>query len=195
MIHNCEFPEYSNLDDQNDFRDPDNSKLSIFNGSENPDVAYMEREAFNYIHESGVPTHIYLRTNDIGNVDEVWEEESNPIYDKPIEVRGRFLPEAMSVALNKFGIDNNVKFDIHYSRAELLSLFGVRLVRSGDIIQIPYNTLVQTQNTEFIDGKMGLADHFRVISANDTGNFDFRWLYWTCHVELLTGNYTVRPTC
>lgn len=188
----CDFPEYSSLDQQADFRDPDNSQLSIFD-PDNPDIAFMEREAFNFIHESGAITKVYLRTNDLANIDDVWEEDNNPIYDQPIEVKGQFIPEKMSVALNKFGIENNSKFEINYSRAELLSLFGTRLIRSGDVVRIPYNTLVQTQNTEFIDGQLGLADKFRVISAADTGNFNYRWLYWTCTVELLTGNFTVRP--
>jgi len=187
-----EFPEYSSLDQQQDFRDPDASQISIFDPN-NPDIAFMEREAFNYIHESGAPTKIYLRTNDLGNVDEVWEEDNNPIYDLPITIKGQFVPEKMSMALNKFGVENNAQFEIHYSRAELFHTFNTRMIRSGDIIQIPYNTLIQTQNTEFIDGQLGLADKFRVISATDTGNFNYRWLYWSCTVELLTGNFTVRP--
>jgi len=188
-----DFQEYSSIDQQPDHRDPDKSLISIFDQN-NPDIAFMEREAFNHIHESGALTKVYLRTNDLGSVDDVWEEDANPIYDQPVNIKGQFVPEKMSVALNKFGIENNSKFEVNYSRAELLSLFGPRLIRSGDVIQIPHNTLIQTQNTEFIDGQLGLADKFRVISGADAGSFNYRWLYWVVYVELLTGNFTVRPS-
>lgn len=181
-----DMPEYSSIQQMPDYSDPDNNLTSMFD-PDNPEIANMEREAYNYIHQAGAPTEIYLRTSDLGAVDDVWEEDNNPIYDSPVPVKGQFVPEKMSTALVKFGVESNAKFDVHYSRAELLDLFGNRLIRSGDVIDIPHNTLVQTQNTEFVDGKFGLATKFRVLEARDTGNFNYRWLYWTCTVELLTG--------
>lgn len=186
--------EYSSIQNHPDFRTDDqifNSKLSIFD-NENPEVARMEREAFNYIQQAGAVTHIYLRTEDLGAVDEVWEEDNNPIYYPPVSIKGQFVPEKMSTALKKWGIESDAKFDINYSRAQLLDRFGKRMIRAGDVIQLPHNTLVQTQNTEFIDGQLGLADKFRVIDAHDTGNFNYRWLYWTVYCELLSGDITVR---
>lgn len=188
-------PEYSSLQSHADYRLDSqiyNSKLSIYN-DENPEIARMEREAFNYIQQSGAITYIYLRTEDLGKVDPVWEEDADPTYYSAVSVKGQFVPEKMSTALKKWGVDSDTKFEVNYSRAQLLSLFGDRLIRMGDVIQIPHNTLVQTQNTEFIDGQMGLADKFRIIDARDSGNFNYRWLYWTCTVELLTGDITVRP--
>lgn len=192
MTQDCEFPEYSNLDQSPDFSNADNSSLNVYD-PDNPEIAYMEREAYNYIQIAGAPTDIYLRTNDLAQVDEVWEEDNDPIYDPAVQIKGQFVPEEMSLALTKWGVDTKVQFEVHYSRAQLLDVFGNRLIRSGDVITIPHNTLIQTQNTEFIDGQLGLADKFRVIVGKDTGNFNYRWLYWTCTVELLTGNFTVRP--
>lgn len=189
---NNNMPEYSSLDQAQDFSNPDNELIAIFDPN-SPEIANMEREAYNYIQYAGAPTCVYLRTNDLGQVDDVWEEDSDPIYYPPVDVKGQFVPEKMSMALNKYGIESKSQFEVHYSRAQLLAIFGKRLIRGGDVIQIPHNTLVQTQNTEFLDGKLGLADKFRVISAQDSGNFNYRWLYWTCVVELLTGNFTVRP--
>jgi hypothetical protein len=187
-----EFPQYSSLDQTQDYTNAEDSKLSIFD-QDSPDIANMEREAFNYIQYSGAPTHIYLRTNDLLQVDDVWEEDSDPIYDCPVTIKGQFVPEKMSLALTKYGVDTKSQFEVHYSRAQLLSHFGNRLIRTGDVVGLPHNTLVQTQNTEFVNGQLGLANKFRVISATDTGNYNYRWLYWTCIVELLTGNFTVRP--
>lgn len=186
--------EYTSLDSFPSNRSEsqvDRSKANISN--QDQEIALMERHAFDYIFQSGIDSLIFLRSNDLGNVDAVWEEDNEPIYEQPVPTKGLFAPEKMTTALKKWGIESNTKFEIHYSRANLLDLFGKRLIRKGDVIRIPHNTLVQTQNTEFIDGEFGLADKFRVIDAMDTGNFNYRWLYWTCIVELLTGDITVRP--
>lgn len=168
------------------------NNVAIFDDT-NPEIARMEREALEYISISGADTKVYLRVNDLGSVDEVWEEDSQPLYQQFVPVRGQFSPEEMSLALNKWGYESNAKFNVNYSRANLLSLFGVRMIRVGDVIEIPHNTLTQTQNTEYLDGQIGLADKFRVLKATDTGNYNYRWLYWTCTVELLTGNISIRP--
>jgi hypothetical protein len=186
--------EYSSLDKfprSRSYADTENSKANISNQTN--EIALMEQQAFDYINQSGVETLIFSRVNDLGNVDPVWEEDSEPIYDQPVPIKGQFVPEEMSTALKKWGVESISKFKVNYSRAQLLDIFGKRLIRSGDVIRIPHNTLVQTQNTEFVDGEFGLADKFRVIDAFDAGNFNFRWLYWVCIVELLTADITVRP--
>lgn len=169
-----------------------NSKLAIYD-PDDPSIANMERQALQYIDHSGAETKIYIRTNDLGQIDDVWEENANPVYELPVPTKGQFAPEKMSAALNKWGYEANTNFEVNFSRANLLGLFGTRLIRKGDVIEIPHNTLVQTQNTEFVDGRLGCADKFRVLGARDTGNYNYRWLYWTCTVELLTGDITVRP--
>ena len=171
--------------------DRENSKANISN--QNADIAYMEKQAIDFIYESGLHTLVYLRVNDLGNVDVVWEEDNDPLYHQPVKVKGQFVPEQMVTSLKKWGVESETKFKINYSRAQLLNMLGTRLIRKGDVIKIDHNTLVQTQNTEFIDGEFGVADKFRVIDAFDTGNFNYRWLYWTCIVESLTGDITVRP--
>jgi hypothetical protein len=188
-------PEYSSIQNVPDHRSDQeklSSPLSIFDQN-NPEIANMERQALDYIHTSGAWTQVYLRSNALLEVDEVWEEDANPVYDLPKPFKGQFAPEPMSAALNKWGYEANTKFKINYSRAELLDALGNRLIRAGDVIAIPHNTLIQQQNTEFVDGPIGLADKFRVVGAQDIGNYNYRWLYWTCTVELLTGDITVRP--
>ena len=188
-----QLPEYSSIQDAPDYRsDGEKNSFSIYDQS-SPEIANMERQALDYIHSSGAITQVHLRTNELLGVDDVWEEDANPIYDLPKPFKGQFVPEPMSAALNKWGYEANAKFKINYSRAELLHELGNRLIRAGDVIIVPHNTLIQQQNTEFIDGNIGLANKFRVVGAQDTGNYNYRWLYWTCTVELLTGDITVRP--
>lgn len=195
-IHNFDFnQEFSSLDKAPDHRsedDQENSLIAVYDHS-NPDIANMEREVLNLVNDSGAWTSIYLRTNDLGQVDETWEEDANPLYMQPKKVKGLFQPDSVATALSKYGIDSKVAFKVNYSRAHLLAVFGPRLIRKGDVIQLPHNTLVQTQNTEFLDGKNNLIDKFRVTEATDTGNFNYRWMYWSCTVENVTGDITVRP--
>jgi hypothetical protein len=187
---------YSSLQNANDHRtdaQKDNSKVAVYDHS-NPEIANMEMEALNLVQDSGAPTLIYLRSDDTGQTDETYNETSNPIYLPPVLVKAMYKPESITLVKVKWGIDADAKFKIHYSRAYLLGLFGSRLIRNGDIISVPHNTLIQTQATEFLEGKINRLDKFRVVHAQDTGNFNFRWLYWTCDVEPLSGDIAIRPS-
>jgi hypothetical protein len=170
-----------------------NNKLAIFN-PDCPEIGNMEKQAYEYIQLSGAESLVYLRVNDLGVQDEVWEEESKVLYDMPVMVKGQFVPDPLRTSLKKWGVDTDAKFKINYSRAELITRFGVRLIRSGDVIEIPHGSLIQTQNTEYIDGLIGRADKFRVVNAYDAGNYNYStWLYWVCVIELLSGDISIRP--
>ncbi len=200
MNHHFEFDDelqqsYTSLQNAKDLRsdaDKTNSKLAIYDHS-NPEIANMEMEALNIINDSGAPTLVFRRTDDIGQTDETYNETPNPIYHQPDIIKGMFKPESVSIVKVKWGIDTDVKFKIHYSRAFLLGLYGSRLIRVGDVIAVPHNTLIQTQSTHFLEGKINRLDKFRVTHANDTGNYNYRWLYWTVDVEPLSGDISVRP--
>lgn len=195
-IHNFDDKQkYTSLDQATDFRslEEQTNNLSAIYDHENPDIANMEREALTIVNDAGAWLKIYHRTNDLGQVDEVWEEDANPLYLQPVPVKGMFTPDSVATALNKYGVETKVKFDVHFSRANLLYMFGDRLIRQGDVIEVPHNTLIQTQSTEFIGGKNSLIDKFLVNEAKDTGNFNYRWLYWTCTVSNITADITVRP--
>lgn len=168
------------------------SSLDIYD-HDNPDIANMEKEAAELIQKSGATTLIYLRANDMGAIDDTYDEISQAVFEKPLTIKGLFTPSNASIVKVKYGIDINLKFTISYSRALLLQDIGPRLIRTGDVVQVPHNTLIQTQATEFLDGKVNRLDKFRVISGSDTGNFNYRWLYWTINIEPVTGDITVRP--
>lgn len=187
---------YSSLQDAKDFRtdsEKATSKIAIYDHS-NPEIANMEMEALNLIQDAGAPTLVFRRTDDTGQTDDTYNETSNPTYIQPDLIKGLYKPESMSLAKVKWGIDVNVKMKINYSRAFLLGLYGSRLIRTGDVIAIPHNTLIQTQSTEYLEGKVNRLDKFRVTQGSDTGNFNYRWLYWTVDIEPLSGDIAIRPT-
>jgi len=68
------------------------------------------------------------------------------------------------------------KFDVTFSRAEVLGVIGDRLIRIGDIIIIPHNSLVLN------------AKRFRVLHVAEKGNYKYRWIYLNITVFLNDGN-------
>jgi hypothetical protein len=200
MNHRFDFDDelqqaYSSLQDAKDNRtdaEKNSSKIAIYDHS-NPEIANMEMEALNLVNDSGAPTMVFRRSDDTGQTDETYNETANPIYLPPDIIKGMFKPESVSLLKVKWGVDSDVKFKIHYSRAYLLGLYGSRLIRTGDVISVPHNTLIQTQSTEFLEGKINRLDKFRVTHATDTGNYNYRWLYWTVDVEPLSGDIAIRP--
>ena len=68
------------------------------------------------------------------------------------------------------------------------------MISEGDILLIPHNTMAVTQNTDLRDGPGNLIERFRVINGFDTGNFKYRWLYWSCLCENITGDPTIDVT-
>lgn len=187
--------KYSSLDQASDFRslEEQTNGLSAIYDHDNPDIANQEREIVSLVNDSGAWLKLFHRTSDLGQVDDVWEEDANPLYLPPVPVKGMFTPDSVATALTKYGIETKVGFEIHFSRANLLFLFGQRLIRKGDVIQVPHNTLIQTQSTEFLSGPQNQIDKFLVTEAKDTGNFNYRWMYWTCTVQNVAGDITVRP--
>ena len=186
---------YSSLQNAQDNRtdaEKSSSKIAVYDHT-NPEIANMEMEALNIIIDSGAPTLVYRRTDDTGQVNDTYNENPNPLYHPYDIIKGLFKPESISVSKVKWGVDSDVKIKMSYSRAYLLGLYGSRLIRIGDVIAVPHNTLIQTQSNEYLEGKVNRIDKFRVVHAYDTGNFNYRWLYWTCDLEPLSGDVAIRP--
>ena len=176
----------------NDFRscaEKEQSKLSVFN-YDNPDLAYAERTAEEIINLSGAVVFVHPRTNNEGNVDEVWDEDSDPTYENSIMLKAYFQPEAPGIELTKWGIDSEVKATIFFARAKILNTFGERMIRTGDLIEIPHNTLTPLQVAD-VGGIQNRMDRFRVLNATDDTNYRYRWYYWKCVLENITGSDTI----
>lgn len=178
MIYNFDKgQQYSNLDSTVDFRSDEfkmNSPMSMYNHN-NPDIAAAERLALEQLRISGAWVTVMIRTDD-NKFDKTWNEDADPTYYESHDFKALFAPPPPEVTLTKFGIDAPTKFEITFSRAELLEVYGKRLLRPGDIIVVPYNSLI-------IPGSKNGNMHTRITHAQDSGSFRFRWIYLKCNVE------------
>jgi hypothetical protein len=176
----------------NDFRscaEKELSKLSIYN-HDNPDLAYAERTAEELINLIGAIVFVHPRTENMGNADEVWDEDDDPTYENSTVLKAYFQPEAPNIELTKYGIDSPTKVTIFFARTKILNTFGERMVRTGDLIEVPHNTLTPLQVAD-IGGIQNRMDRFRVLNATDDTNYRYRWMYWKCVMENITGSDTI----
>lgn len=195
MIYNFDphqdFVSIDNLPDHRSEEERLNSLLSVYN-HQNPDIAYGERLAEEMINLSGAWITVFRRTKKDGHKDEIWEENADPTYRNGIKLKGRFAPQPAEVTLNKFGVDLENKTTIQFSRASVFKTFGKDMIAEGDILIVPHNTLTVVQSTDLRDGPLNRVDTYRVLKANDIGNFKYRWLYWACTVENVTGDKSIQ---
>lgn len=174
--------QYSNLDSSIDFRsdaDQLNPAHSQYN-HDSPDIAAAERLALESIRVSGAWVTVLPRTDD-NKYDKVWMEDTDPTYFVGVDFKAHFKPEPPEVVLTKFGHDAPNGISLVFSRAEVLSLLGERIIRNGDIIVVPYNSLVTR------------AEQYQVTHVADTGNFRFRWLYLTVDCVPLNRDESTKP--
>lgn len=174
--------QFSNLNQSTDFR-PDqykyDSPLSVYNHN-NPDIATAEKMVLENLRISGAWVTVLPRSED-NKFDKTWNEDSSPTYYTGYDFKAFFVPPPPEITLTKFGIDAPAKFDVTFSRAELLDVMGDRLIRPGDIIIIPHNSLAIK------------ATRFRIVHAADSGNYRYRWLYYIASVENLSKDETLSP--
>jgi len=138
----------------------------------------MATEACNV---SGAILNVHQRTNNAG-ADDVWDEDADPTYWAPIKIKGFFPPGAIEVALKLWGAEAPVPLDIYFSTQNLLHYFGKRILRIGDVIQVPFNAIGNIQ-----------PKYFRVVNVTPIGNYRYVWLYQKCTCQSLTGDITVQP--
>jgi len=165
-----------------DFRS-ENSKLNpqhaIYDHN-SPDIAQAEAYALESLRISGAWVTVIPRTED-NKFDKTWNEDTNPTYYEGYDFKAFFAPPAPETTLTKFGHDAANSFDLTFSRSELLGSIGERLLRNGDVIVIPHNSLIIK------------ASRFKVLHAQDSGNYKYRWLYITCTVENMNKDESLAP--
>jgi len=158
---------------------PLNPQQAVYNPN-NPDMAQAEKLALENTRISGAWVTVIPRTED-NKFNKTWNEDPDPTYYTGYDFKAFFVPPAPEVTLTKFGIDAPTKFDITFSRAEIMLVMGDRLFRSGDVMIIPHNSLVIN------------ATRFRVLHCSDSGNYKYRWLYLTCTVENMNKDESLAP--
>ena len=150
---------------------------------ESADVRYARMQADEIINISGAEVKIYVRTEN-ADFDEVWDEDADPTYWNPIqELKGYFKPQPLEAELKKWGAEVVNKTEVVFSHRQLHEKLENRMLRPGDVIQLPFNAATEAVNPK----------NYRVLNGTPSGNFRYNWLYFTCQVETLTADITVRP--
>jgi len=165
-----------------DFRSDDDktNPLGALYDHNSPDIAQAEAYALESLRITGAWVTVIPRTED-NKFDKTWNEDSDPTYYSGFDFKAFFAPPAPEITLTKFGIDGANKFEIIFSRSELLGSLGERLLRNGDVIIIPHNSLVLK------------ANRFKVLHSQDSGNYKYRWLYINCTVENMNKDESLAP--
>jgi len=154
------------------------SMLSVHNPDAN-DTKTVKKFADETINISGAMVDVYVRT-DNADYDNVWREDPNPTYWNPFKIKAFFKPEPLESELQSWGVDTSNTTAVVFSYNMLYEKLGERMLRPGDVLQLPYNS-------HYISPK-----NYRVTNATPVGNYRYNWLYFECRVETLTADVVVR---
>lgn len=183
-IHDFSFNEpISNLPSFVDLRSDEEIAHPTYSVQDydSPDIGMVVKMAEETINTSGAEVIVHARTNN-GDIDEDWDEDPNPTYENPVIVKGFFVPQPLEQELTKWGVDQVNPVEIVFFRNHVFSQWKNRLLRSGDIIELPYNSATSSP-----------PKYYRVDNAKETGNYRYMWLYVLCQCTLITGDPNIRP--
>lgn len=154
------------------------TKIAIHD-EDSADVRLARQLADEIIHVSGAEVRVYTRT-DNADFDRVWDEDADPLYWASVPMKAFFRPEPIQVELAEWGADTPNKTEIVFSHLQIFNQFGNRMLRVGDVVQLPYNAAAISPK------------NYRIINVTPSGNFRYIWLYLTCQAETLHADVTVR---
>jgi len=157
------------------------TQVAIYQPDSN-DLKQARKQADEIINVSGAEVKVYARTEN-NDYDPVWDSDPDPTYWNCVSLKAYFKPQPLEAELKKWGAEIINKTEIVFSHRHLYEEFGPRMLRTGDVIQIPYNAATTATAPK----------NYRVTNGSPTGNFRYNWLYFTCQVEVLTADVTVRP--
>jgi hypothetical protein len=166
---------------QNDV-ERESSSLSIYN-PDNPEIKTARSLADEMINVSGAEVKVYIRT-DNADFDAVWDEDPDPTYWNMVPMKAFFKPDAIQAELKEWGVETLNKTDVIFSHRQVYEKFKDRMLRPGDVLILPYNALNRQLS----------PSTYRIVNATPSGNFKYSWLYFTCTVESITQDITVKPT-
>ena len=145
------------------------------------DIALAARKARETINITGGWCDVFLRTDNADH-DTVWDEDPDPTYYQPIKLKAFYPPKPMELSMKPSGPDGAIKIEVIFAYSVLVERLGTRLIREGDVIQLPYNMVGETKPT-----------YFTVINASPSQNYRYNWLFFTCTVESTQADITVLP--
>lgn len=158
-----------------------NSPLALHD-PDSADVKLARLKAREMINISGAEVTVYTRTEN-ADFDSVWDEDPDPTYWAPFGLKGFFKPQPLEAELKQWGAEVINKTEIVFEHAQVNQLLGERMLRPGDVVQLPYNAAMVALGPK----------NYRILNATPSGNFRYNWLYLTCQLETLTADITVRP--
>jgi hypothetical protein len=157
------------------------SQLALHDSNSN-DLKLARTRADEMVNISGAEVRVYTRTEN-GDYDRVWDADPDPTYWNCVLMKAFFKPQPLEIELKKWGAESANKTEVVFSHRQVFEQFGERMLRTGDIVVLPYNSATQATAPKT----------YRITNATPSGNFRYNWLYLTCFVEVLTGDITVRP--
>jgi hypothetical protein len=165
---------------QPDFRndvEKESSPLSVFQDNEDGGIA--EHLAEEFVNLSGAWVVVKVRT-DSNAYDDVWDEDVDPTYKNGFKTKAFFKTEPLQEELTKWGVDTPNKATVVFPRAVIYRKFGERMLRAGDLIDVPYGAIANSPK------------QYRITNVSETGNFKYRWLYLSCDAVAVSGDVTIR---
>lgn len=149
--------------------------------ADSADITTVRRLATEMIQINGANVRIHPRTNNDDH-NKVWDEDADPTYKTPVNCKGFFVPQPLEYELTQWGVDTTNKAEIVFSLDEMVSLFGNRLLRTGDLIELPFNSQMKEK-----------PKYYLVDNAQEFGNFRYTWLYLKCQTTLMPGEVNLKP--
>ena len=149
---------------------------------ESADIAVARRLAAEQIRVTGAHTNVFARTDNLDMDDEVWDEDADPTYWPAVILKCMFKPQPTETELKRWGIDTSNKTEVIFAMSDLVAHFPNRLLRTGDVLELPYNLPVDNLDPGF----------YRIIKVTPSGNYKYSWLYLTVTVDILSADQTVR---
>jgi hypothetical protein len=159
--------------------DKDNSGYKVYNTS-SPDVSTVYKIAREAVVSSGAPVMVHARTdnNDVTKHD----EDPDPTYVAPEQFYGVYQPSPLELQLKRQGVDITNKVEITFFRDDIFQRYGQRLLRSGDLLEISFNSMGMIK-----------PKYYKVDNAQEIGNYRYMWLYLKCHATLISGDVNIKP--
>jgi hypothetical protein len=148
---------------------------------ESPDISTVKQIALEMIQINGAPVKVHIRTDNADH-DRVFDEDADPTYWAPFDIKGFFVPNPMEYELTLWGVDSPNKTVIVFALSQVAEKFPNRLFRPGDLIELPYDSASQQK-----------PKYFMIDNAQETGNFRYSWLYLTCQTTLVVGDVNILP--
>lgn len=163
-----------------DFRSDTSSTALNQDNPASPDLASAFALAAEAMAIGGADVEVFIRT-DNSDYNKTYDEDPNPTYFAPVFMKAYAPRQPLQKTMIKFGLDIKSDMKFTFFMPHLVTQFGGRQLREGDVIKSDYNA----------GDDLNL---WRIVNTSPMGNYRYQWLYLECTVSLLTADITVMPS-